>query len=179
MKSDKPIQKRSSRIPSPFGGGLGVGERVWQVSLIVNISGLTGAARRLGTFFCFAKRKYPKKRRPQSTIPSGFPACARLVRRLRNSHCVLRQSSPTTPDQPPLLGGGTGEEQLKNKSKSKPTSEANFICMHYVPTAFLLLTCLPLRTALIFYKQAVQLGEDCLSTWLRSRSCEFRSPACL
>jgi len=27
------------------------------------------------------------------------------------------------------------------------------------------------------HNHVVLLGEDCLSTWLRSRSCEFRSPA--
>jgi hypothetical protein len=32
---------------------------------------------------------------------------------------VLRQSSPTTPDQSPLLGGGTGEGKAKIKSKFK------------------------------------------------------------
>jgi len=41
----------------------------------------------------------------------------------------------------------------------------------------LLLTYLPLSTAEKNHNHAVLLGEDCLSTWLRSRSCEFRSPA--
>jgi hypothetical protein len=41
----------------------------------------------------------------------------------------------------------------------------------------LLLMYLPLCTAEKNRNHAVLLGEDCLSTWLRSRSCEFRSPA--
>ena len=53
--------------------------------------------------------------------------------------------------------------------------------VRYAHTAFLILvlTFFPLCTASIFHKQAALLGEDCLSTWLRSRSCEFRSPAYL
>ncbi len=36
---------------------------------------LPGVARRLGTFFCFAKRKYPKKRRPRFAAPYGGSLC--------------------------------------------------------------------------------------------------------
>jgi len=38
----------------------------------------------------------------------GVPSVARLVRRLQNSRCALKQSSPTSPDHPPLLGGAQG-----------------------------------------------------------------------
>ncbi len=82
----------------------------------------SGVARQQTSFFCFAKRKKPKKRRPRCAAPSGFPCVARLVRRLRNSRYALRQSSPTTPDQSPLLGGAQGME----KRKAKP------MCGHFV-----------------------------------------------
>ena len=55
-------------------------------------------------FSCLAKKSNQKKS-PPVCRPCGVPCVARLVRRLRNSHCVLRQSSPKSPDQPPLLGG--------------------------------------------------------------------------
>ncbi|HTN93300.1 MAG TPA: hypothetical protein VMJ33_01820, partial [Gallionella sp.] len=61
------------------------------------------------------------RRQKKVTEEKATPVCrrfavscvARLVRRLRNSHDplrghVLRQSSPTTPDQPALLGGAQG-----------------------------------------------------------------------
>ncbi len=50
----------------------------------------SGVARQLDTFFCFAKIKYPKKRRPQSAIPSGFPALLDRSGFLINSHDPLR-----------------------------------------------------------------------------------------
>ncbi|HEY5994250.1 MAG TPA: hypothetical protein VIU46_06560, partial [Gallionellaceae bacterium] len=40
--------------------------------------------------------------------PCGVPCVARLVGRLRNSRYALKQSSPTSPDQPALLGGAQG-----------------------------------------------------------------------
>ena len=48
----------------------------WRVSLRFLLWSTTvpGVARRLGTFFCFAKRKYPKKRRPRFAAPLGCPA---------------------------------------------------------------------------------------------------------
>ena len=49
-----------------------------------------GAARQQVPFFCFAKRKEPKKRRPQSAIPSGFPALLGRSGFLINSHDPLR-----------------------------------------------------------------------------------------
>ena len=95
------------------------------------VFGLPGVARRLVTFFCFAKKKVTKDNevavkanmrsmlcRSQKATPIRHlfevPCVARLVRRLRNSHYVLRQSSPTTPDQPALLGGGRGEGKAKS-----------------------------------------------------------------
>ena len=77
-----------------------------------------GVARQLVTFSCFAKEKVTKKKATPVYRPCGVPCVARLVRRLRNSHDplrvhVLKQSSPTSPDQPALLGGAQGEK-IKN-----------------------------------------------------------------
>src|SRR5450830_1517028 len=60
-------------------------------------------------FSCLAKKSNQKKS-PPVCRPFGVPCVARLVRRLRNSHCVLKQSSPTPPDQPALLGGAQGRK---------------------------------------------------------------------
>src|SRR4030066_1824414 len=69
-----------------------------------------GVARQLVTFSCFAKEKVTKKKATPVCRPFGVPCVARLVRRLRNSRYALRQSSPTSPDQPPLLGGAQGRK---------------------------------------------------------------------
>jgi len=65
-------------------------------------------------FSCLAKKSNQKKS-PPVCRPCGVPCVARLVRRLRNSRFALRQSSPTTPDQPPLLGGAQGKKKQKPK----------------------------------------------------------------
>ena len=70
-------------------------------------------------FSCLAKKSNPKKA-PPVCRRFAVPCVARLVRRLRNSRYALRQSSPKSPDQPPLLGGAQGIE----KQKSKPTAWA-------------------------------------------------------
>ena len=70
--------------------------------LAVNSLGLPGVARRLVTFFVLPK-KVTKKSRPQSAIPAGSSVL------LGWSGGCGNQSSPTTPGQPVLLGGGTGE----------------------------------------------------------------------
>ena len=85
----------------------------------------SGVARQLVTFSCFAKEKVTKKKSPPVRRPFGVPCVARLVRRLRNSHDLLRshvlkQSSPKSPDQPALLGGAQGMEKQSPKSKAKP-----------------------------------------------------------
>jgi hypothetical protein len=69
--------------------------------------------RQLVTFSCFAKEKVTKKKATPVYRPYGVPCVARLVRRLRNSHCVLKQSSPKSPDQPALLGGAQGNKKQK------------------------------------------------------------------
>jgi hypothetical protein len=63
---------------------------------------------------CLAKKGNPKKATPVRRC-FAVSCVARLVRRLRTSHDplrghVLKQSSPTTPDQPALLGGSQGKE---------------------------------------------------------------------
>jgi len=86
-----------------------VGEQLRLVPQAMNIFSLPGVARRLVTFFCFAKKKVTKEKATPIRHLCEVPCVARQLRRLRNSHCVLRQSSPTTPELSPLLGGGTGE----------------------------------------------------------------------
>jgi hypothetical protein len=72
----------------------------------------SGVARQLVTFSCFAKEKVTKKKATPVCRAFGVPCVARLVRRLRNSHYVLKQSSPTFPDPPPLLGGAQGRKAV-------------------------------------------------------------------
>ena len=70
-----------------------------------------GVARRQGTFFCFAKRKYPKKRRPQVRRPSGTLRCsqtlaaaelaARMVTCPKGVVCARHSDSPR--GHPPRL----------------------------------------------------------------------------
>ena len=98
--------------PLPPGEGWGEGAQV-NVDGVVKILSLPGAARRLITFLA-SPRKVIKRRRPQFHHPFGVSCVARQLRRLRNSHDplrvhVLKQSSPTTPELPALLGGGNGE----------------------------------------------------------------------
>ncbi|MFZ2542141.1 MAG: hypothetical protein WAW75_10285, partial [Gallionella sp.] len=75
--------------------------------------------RQQATFFCFAKMKVAKEKATPVSRPCGVPCVARLVRRLRNSHSVLKQSSPTSPDQPALLGGAQGMKNKKPKFKTQ------------------------------------------------------------
>ena len=100
--------------PLSHWGRARVGEQVCQVLQSVNISWLPGVARRLVTFFCFAKKKVTKEKATPIHHLFEVPCVARQLRRLRNSHCVLRQSSPTTPELSPLLGGGRGEGKAKS-----------------------------------------------------------------
>ncbi len=81
-----------------------------------------GVARQLVTFFCFAKKKVTKEKATPVCRRYAVPCVARLVRRLRNSHDplrvhVLKQSSPKSPDQPPLLGGAQGKKTQNSKIK--------------------------------------------------------------
>ena len=80
---------------------------------------MPGVARQQATFFCFAKRKYPKKRRPQVRRPSGSLRCsqtraaAELVLVEALAHTIkfvlaLKQSSRTAPAFVPLLGDSHG-----------------------------------------------------------------------
>src|SRR5450759_1919358 len=68
------------------------------------------------TFSCFAKEKVTKNKATPICLRCAVPCVARLVRRLRNSRYALRQSSPTSPDQPPLLGGAQGMKSEKLKT---------------------------------------------------------------
>jgi hypothetical protein len=72
-----------------------------------------GEARQLDTFFCFAKIKYPKKRRPRCTAPSVFPALLNQTGLLINSHdplrvYLLKHIRRTHPVWSALIGGAQG-----------------------------------------------------------------------
>jgi hypothetical protein len=74
----------------------------------VNTAGGSPAA---SYFLLLRQNKVTKEKATPIRHPFGIPCVARLARRLRNSHDplrghVLKQCSPTSPDQPPLLGGG-------------------------------------------------------------------------
>jgi len=119
--------------PLSLWGRVREGERSSNISKLAIIAWLPGVARRLVTFFCFAKKKVTKRRRSPIHHLCEVPCVARQLRRLRNSHCVLNQSwlrhnlkvslhrnkslravlSPPSPDRSPLLGGGTGEGEAK------------------------------------------------------------------
>jgi len=77
-----------------------------------------GVARQLVTFFCFAKKKVTQEKATPVCRRFAVPCVARLVRRLRNSHFVLKQSSPKPPDQPALLGGAQGKNFKSKKAKA-------------------------------------------------------------
>jgi hypothetical protein len=137
----------AQRFHSPLShrGRVREGEHSSKISQSVKISGLPGVARRLVTFFCFAKKKVTKEKATPIRHLFEVPCVARLVRRLRNSHDplrvhVLKQSwlrhnlkvslhrnkslravlSPPSPDQSPLLGGGTGEGKAKPVQRISP-----------------------------------------------------------
>ncbi len=103
----------------------------------------------------------------------AVPCVARLVRRLRNSRYALRQSSPTPPDQPALLGGAQGKESQKPNPKTSEAGNArlaktkNVRVAHTTP-AFQF-PCAPPSSA----DQTGEVRRICLSTWPRSGSCEF------
>jgi hypothetical protein len=87
----------------------------------------SGAARQLVTFFCFAKKKVTKEKATPVCRRFAVPCVARLVRRLRNSHCVLKQSSPKSPDQPALLGGAQGMKSENQNRKSGGQQVAHYV----------------------------------------------------
>jgi hypothetical protein len=73
----------------------------------INFAGGSPAA---SHFLLLRQNKVTQEKATPVCRAFGVPCVARLVRRLRNSHSVLRQSSPTSPDQSPLLGGAQGGE---------------------------------------------------------------------
>jgi hypothetical protein len=68
-------------------------------------------------FFLRRQEKVTKKKATPVYRRRAVPCVARLVRRLRNSRYALRQSSPKSPDQPPLLGGAQGMKNEKQNQK--------------------------------------------------------------
>jgi hypothetical protein len=88
--------------------------------LLMRCAWFVGGSPTASYFSCLAKKSNQKKSPPVCRA-FGVPCVARLVRRLRNSPYGLRQSSPTTPDQPPLLGGAQGRG-IKSPN-SKPSTK--------------------------------------------------------
>src|ERR1022692_4748935 len=82
----------------------------------VNTAGGSPAA---SHFSCLAKKSNQKKS-PPVCRRFAVPCVARLVRRLRNSRYALKQSSPTSPDQPALLGGAQGNKSEKQVGNLLP-----------------------------------------------------------
>ena len=73
---------------------------------------MPGAARRLVTFFCIAKRKSPKKRRPRL---ADFPCAPQPNRALRNSRIPRSDSArSTSPGLASSLGGSQGAKTYRN-----------------------------------------------------------------
>src|SRR3989337_1310390 len=68
-------------------------------------------------FLLLRQNKVAKEKATPVCRPCGVPCVARLVRRLRNSHCALKQSSPKSSDQPALLGGSQGIKKQKPKTE--------------------------------------------------------------
>src|ERR1019366_1837949 len=68
-------------------------------------------------FLLLRQNKVTKEKATPVYRPCGVPCVAQLIRRLRNSHCVLKQSSPTPPDQSALLGGAQGRKKRKPKTE--------------------------------------------------------------
>jgi hypothetical protein len=79
----------------------------------VNFAGGSPAA---SHFLLLRQKKVTKEKATPVCRRFAVPCVARLVRRLRNSRCALKQSSPKSPDQPPLLGGAQGKDKHKSKT---------------------------------------------------------------
>jgi hypothetical protein len=87
----------------------------------VNTAGGRPAA---SSFLLSGQKKGTKENAAPVCRRCAVPCVARLVRRLRNSHDplrvhVLKQSSPTPPDQPALLGGAQGRKSGNQKPKKR------------------------------------------------------------
>ena len=104
-----------TRIPyiRPFALSLSKGE--WQKTKINTAGGCPAASH----FLLLRQKKVTKEKATPVCRRCAVPCVARLVRRLRNSRCALRQSSPKPPDQSALLGGAQGEEKRKPKAENR------------------------------------------------------------
>ena len=83
-----------------------------------------GVARQQVTFFCFAKRKSPKKRRPAVWVPTlrfGQPAVLGPAGVKNNSPAVQTSFCPD-PSGPPLLGASTRVGAGRRNTKQPDTN---------------------------------------------------------
>ena len=102
-------------------GRVGVGECTWIFILQIGITVCRGSPA-ASHFFYFAKKSNQKKATPAAPA-YGFLRLNASIGRLRNSHCVLKQSSPTTPDggiHPQWRRWG-GKAKFKNKHDAAKT----------------------------------------------------------
>jgi hypothetical protein len=76
-----------------------------------------GGSPAAGYFLLPRQKKVTKVKATPVSRRFAVPCVARLFRRLRNSHCVLRQSSPKSPDQSALLGGAQGLPESQPSKK--------------------------------------------------------------
>jgi len=84
------------------------------VKIQINFAGGCPAT---GYFLLLRQNKVTKEKATPVCRRCAVPCVARLVRRLRNSHCVLKQSSPKSPDQPARLGGAQGMKIQNPKNR--------------------------------------------------------------
>ena len=147
---------------------------------------VAGGSPAAGYFLLLRQKKVPKEKATPVYRPCGVPEKNRNQAGLRNSHCVLRQSSPKPPHDCDFFRRRTGEGKSTAKTNSsvrvahtqtKRQNSMGTLCP-YTNSAFELIFEFRFSSPVPPPSSGVWsgvVGEDCLSTWLRSRSCEFRS----
>ncbi len=93
---------------------------------------IAGGSPAASHFLLLRQKKVTQEKATPVCRRYAVPCVARQVRRLRNSRYALRQSSPTSPDLPALLGGAQGMEKQSGRrlaGECPPTFE--------MPTALL------------------------------------------
>ena len=137
-----------------------------------------GAARQLPTFLA-SPRKVGQRRRSPVCRPCGVPLIVQQQAGLRNSHSVLKQSSPTPPLAAEQSRRRSGEGKSTSTAKANPnpvwvllftyTSTVNLLLnltllLNLVLTLTLILTSLSPYPPPSSGDWSGDVGEDCLST---------------
>jgi hypothetical protein len=89
------------------------GGRIKGLARYIRKANTVGGSPTASHFLLLRQKKVTQEKATPVRRRFAVPCVARLVRRLRNSRYALRQSSPTSPDQPALLGGAQGIEKPK------------------------------------------------------------------